>query len=168
IRPLMSSDRLIRARAKQSNQVDIKTGFQGWRGSCAIIWLRTSAILRLLTTLACILLVASVKQRIIADLNPMLEKLLFVDALTTGVLWAVAFAGKAVCFPIYIMLEIICECFIPALLHDNFKAEMHYCVFIFVFYPTNFVVAILLSICGFHNHLKRKEFAEKEELIMRA
>ncbi|GMT13597.1 hypothetical protein PFISCL1PPCAC_4894, partial [Pristionchus fissidentatus] len=108
----MPSDLLNRARAvAASNRRDPDgcatwgTCFQGCCGGFAITWLRFSAVFRLISTIitfTSILIINATKR----DVSPTMEKLFLLNLLVTGLLWAVAFAGKAVCFPLYVIFEV--------------------------------------------------------------
>ncbi|GMT14028.1 hypothetical protein PFISCL1PPCAC_5325, partial [Pristionchus fissidentatus] len=183
----MPSDLLSRARTVAASNRREPDGcttwgacFQGCCGGFAITWLRFSAVLRLISTIFAFIFGLFMHTENKSDLNPTMEKLFLLNALVTGLLWAVAFAGKAVCFPVYVILEIVFSFAFPYFFMDNlmkYKKPMQKeedfigTPFLFIMglvLVINVIVVLLLALGGYHSHLKREEVAEKEELIMRA
>ncbi|GMT14027.1 hypothetical protein PFISCL1PPCAC_5324, partial [Pristionchus fissidentatus] len=180
-----------RARAPSNRNFSSSFGprgtiFNGCCGTAAKLWLRASVLMRILVTAAILLLFIAWQLRY--DLSSILieprevkitgvvNTLLIFNVIVTGLLWAVAFAGKAVYFPPYVILEIIFTAYLTLLLSfrlitsDSWPAEkdVHsfFVIGVILFVPfVNLIVVLTKSLAGYHSHLKREEETKQEDLL---
>ncbi|GMT14026.1 hypothetical protein PFISCL1PPCAC_5323, partial [Pristionchus fissidentatus] len=94
------------------------------------------------------------------------------NGVNTFLLWAIAFRGKAVCFPVYVLLELIFLGFVFInCLNPFFAKKFYFNTFHLIEIVWSLLYTILLLVIsaeGYYSHLKRREAAKQEAILAKA